>query len=150
MAEGTQQYRDHTGEVFALEQPSLSSTVLGFVHAVEWSEWWLWALAAFHLSLLLLALLTRTSFPAQCTLWLCISVLVYGSQYLNTLAHEHWSVFATQDYFDDSGFFAFVMWGGPLLAIQMLIIIQTLISVSGLLIKVKRKELALEQKQKEQ
>ena len=56
------------------------------------------------------------------------------------LASEHWKKFAGQDYFDQKGFFASVMWSGPLLIILIVVIVNMLFQMFHLMVKVKRAE----------
>lgn len=135
-------------ESFELEEPSLHYVVVGFYHAVQWSEWWIVTLLCTHVVLLALSLGTRKWFSAQVTLWLLLMVATFCTEYINTWARANWQLFATQNYFDAEGFFAVVVYAAPLLLCQLIIVVQTLVSVSSLLITVKRAE--LRQKSREQ
>lgn len=64
------------------------------------------------------------------------------TEYLNAyLATTHAS-FATQNYFDPSGFFAATFFAGPLLLSAMAVVCNLVLEAGDLLVKVKRKEFA--------
>lgn len=102
-----------------MEQPSLYTATMGFVHAVDWSEYWLQALLATHVVLLLLVIATRRRFWLQVGIFLGISAAVRAAEPLNSFAHEHWRRFARQDYFGRNGTFMAVVYCAPLLLILL-------------------------------
>jgi hypothetical protein len=94
-----------------LDLPHVTETVVGFVHAVSWTEPWLMCLIVFHTSLLVLSIVSRK--------------------------HS----FAYQPYFDSHGMFLSAVWSGPLLVVSSLILVNSLITFSTLFLKWKRAEL---------
>lgn len=56
-------------EEFLLEESSFTSVVLGFYHAVDWSEPWIIGILVFHFCCYLLFLLLRKKDVAQMLLW---------------------------------------------------------------------------------
>ena len=122
-------------------QGSFVDDVLGFYHAIDWSERWLLGLGAFHLLVWLVVIATRKSHDAQMVLLLVILLLVYCAEYANSYAGQHWQSFARQNYFDKRGVFVSVMYSAPLLAAALLVLLNALRAASSLLVQVKKKEL---------
>jgi hypothetical protein len=126
----------------------LRNDLMGFVHAIDWSEQWLMGLAAFHALMWLVAIASRRSHDAQMVLLVVILGLVYCAERVNTLAGAHWQSFATQNYFDRRGVFVSVMYSAPLLCLALLVLLNALRAAGALLIQVKRKELRVKAKAK--
>eukprot|EP01104_Vermistella_antarctica_P000911 TRINITY_DN10996_c0_g1_i1.p1 TRINITY_DN10996_c0_g1~~TRINITY_DN10996_c0_g1_i1.p1 ORF type:complete len:199 (-),score=55.17 TRINITY_DN10996_c0_g1_i1:256-852(-) len=124
----------------ALSLPSLHDVVMGFYHAVNWSEPWIQGLMCVHVSLFLLVLFTRRYQTVQIVLWVLTIVLVYLAPYLNVLGREKWPLFSTQDYFDEDGSFLSWMYSFPLLVVSMMTVINMVIESFGLLYKIKRRD----------
>lgn len=120
---------------------SLYNDAMGFIHAVDFSEPWFKALAAFHVAAWVTVVASRNNMNVQTVLFLIILAAVYASERLNHLGAEHWRAFAGQDYFDKHGVFISVLWSAPLLGDAFLIIIFALRTSAGLLVQVKRAEL---------
>lgn len=127
---------------------SLVADVLGFYHAVDWSEPWLRGLAAFHVLVWIVAVAFRRWDNVQMLLLVGILGVVYSAETLNRLAGEQWQQFAGQNYFDKHGVFISVLFSAPLLACAMFVLLNALRSASRLLIQVKRKELRAEARRK--
>ena len=70
---------------------------------------------------------------SSCFLFLSFSeaFLVFMSETLNSLGAEHWRSFATQAYFDESGFFLVVIYATPLLFNAFLALVHLLSSHSS-------------------
>ncbi|GLJ24304.1 hypothetical protein SUGI_0463700 [Cryptomeria japonica] len=115
--------------------------VLAFVHAVDWTEPWLITLIVFHIILLILAITTRKSSNFQMGLFLGALAGVYFAETINYHLSRNWKKFAGQNYFDPHGVFLSNMWSGPLLVISTIILINTLITLSQLIVKWKKAEL---------
>ncbi|KAJ6803240.1 transmembrane protein 18 [Iris pallida] len=143
--------RDHVDLVSALLEklsgelrsgfgPAVDNFV-GFFHAINWKEPWLICLILFHVTLLLVVIISRRNVNFQ----LCLSLLSFSGVYLaeriNTFLAKNWKSFAGQNYFDPHGLFISVLWSGPLLLLSMLIMVNTLITLCQLIIKWKRAEL---------
>ncbi len=77
-----------------------------------------------------------------------ICICVFLSERLNKVCAENWSHFATQNYFDAKGTFAGIFFAGPLLLIGFIQLLNFLYTASQLLVKVKRQELAMKNKEK--
>ena len=117
-----------------------------FRSAVDWSEGWIQGLLAFHVMLLMLVIVFRNNENVQTGLFVCICTALYFSERLNTYGAEHWREFSTQDYFDERGVFASVMYAGPLLCIGLIQLVNLLRVSSSLLIKSKRMQLQAQYK----
>ncbi|WJX39010.1 hypothetical protein P8452_26603 [Trifolium repens] len=114
---------------------------LGFFHAIDWKEPWLLGLLTFHVVLLLVTIISRRNTNFQMFLFLLTLAGVYLAERLNSFLGENWKNFSSQNYFDPSGVFMSVLWSGPLLALAMIILINTLFSLCYLIVKWKRAEL---------
>jgi hypothetical protein len=120
---------------------SFMTDMLGFYHAVDWSEPWLRGLAVFHILVWTIAIAFRRWDNVQMLLLVSILGVVYSAETLNRLGGEHWQQFAGQNYFDKHGVFMSVLWSAPLLGDAFLLIYFALRSSAALLVQVKRAEL---------
>ena len=116
--------------------------VLGFVHAVDWTERWLLALCGWHLAWWVAAIALRRSADGQMALLVALLGATYAAERLNSVAHEHWREFAGQDYFDRRGVFVSVVYSLPMLVLAFFVLLNGLRLASRLLIQVKRKEIS--------
>ena len=91
-----------------------------FTSAINWSERWIQALLIFHVTLFLAAVILRNNENAQMSIFLTVCILVYFCESVNTYCSLHWRDFSTQNYFDERGVFASVMYAAPLLVIGLL------------------------------
>ncbi|XP_058724836.1 uncharacterized protein LOC131596251 [Vicia villosa] len=114
---------------------------LGFFHSIDWKEPWLLGLLTFHVVLLLVTIISRKNTNFQMCLFLLTLGGVYLTERLNSLLRGNWKSFSSQNYFDPSGVFMSVLWSGPLLALAMIILINTLFSLCYMIVKWKRAEL---------
>ena len=95
-------------------------TVVGFYHAVRWSEPWVAGLLAFHVAYGALVVATRRHQNLQLAFFLFTCAAVYCAQPLNGYLHLHWRRLGfTQDYFDPRGVFISTLYSGPLLVIAL-------------------------------
>ncbi|CAI8597711.1 unnamed protein product [Vicia faba] len=114
---------------------------LGFFHAIDWKEPWLLGLLTFYVVLLLVTIISRKNTNFQMCLFFLTLAGVYLAERLNSFLGGNWKSFSSQNYFDPSGVFMSVLWSGPLLALAMIILINTLFSLCYLIVKWKRAEL---------
>ncbi|KAI4358041.1 hypothetical protein L6164_001951 [Bauhinia variegata] len=114
---------------------------IGFFHSIDWKEPWLIGLLAFHVVLLLVAVISRKNTNFQMILFLSALAGVYLAEKLNNILGKNWKSFSSQNYFDPNGLFMSVLWSGPLLVIAMIILINTLFSLCYLMVRWKRAEL---------
>jgi uncharacterized membrane protein len=128
---------------FILYQPrSLMEAIEAFTAAVRWKEeTFLFYLTFFYLSFLFLVITLRRSVPALFIILIVCLGAVLCAHPLNTYANMHWQSFATQNYFDKSGFFIVIMYAVPLVTIALIALIFILIQTSQLLVRVKQLEL---------
>ncbi len=57
------------------------------------------------------------------------------------MARENWQLFATENYFNENGFFVAVMVGFPLLVLAVAALVNLLIGTARLAVRVKRLQL---------
>ncbi|KDO32538.1 hypothetical protein SPRG_03013 [Saprolegnia parasitica CBS 223.65] len=108
--------------------------------AVDWQEPLVVGLIGFHVLLLIAVLGLRHVYSAQVVLFGTICGLVAVAERLNTWAHSHWRLFATQNYFDKNGVFMAIFVSGPLLAIGFVQLVSNLHAMAHLVVSVKRHE----------
>jgi hypothetical protein len=120
--------------------------LMGFVSAINWREPWIVTLCCTELFLVLLVLFTRKHTTFQACLFVVLGLLVYCAKYINAYCEKNWELFATQPYFDNQGLFISAMVSGPLLVINIIIVVNHLIELSRLIVKVKRAELRAKSK----
>merc|ERR1712194_738295 len=132
----------------ASSEGTLTDDVMGFYHAVDWSEPWLKGLLAFHVTVWVLAIATRKLNDVQIVMLLSILALVYFAETINRVAGENWESFAGQQYFDKRGVFVSVVLSTPLLFASFFILINALRGAATLLIQVKKMEFKEDAKKK--
>ncbi|PIA32770.1 hypothetical protein AQUCO_04300007v1 [Aquilegia coerulea] len=129
-----------TAELRTGFQPAVDN-FKGFFHAINWKEPWLIGLISFHVSLLLIIVISRKNVNFQMLLFLMALAGVYFAEKMNTVLHSNWESFAGQNYFDAHGVFVSVLWSGPLLCMSILILMNTLFSLCQLIVRWKKAEL---------
>lgn len=112
-----------------------------FSAAVNWREPWIRGLLFGHAVLWVLFLTTRSRTNTQIALFLFAAALVAVAEPLNTFCRKRWRSFATQNYFDEAGVFAGVLYCAPLLALLLVMMFNFLFQSANLLVDVKRREL---------
>lgn len=123
------------------QQGGLLDPILAFVHAVDWTEPWLIGLITFHILLVVVVITTRKQGNTQAVLFFGCIVSVYFAERLNSLLLRNWSSFAGQPYFDSHGVFISTVWSGPLLLISTLILVNSMVTLTQMMVKWKRAEL---------
>ncbi|XP_024390960.1 uncharacterized protein [Physcomitrium patens] len=123
------------------QQGGFWDPILRFVHAVDWTEPWLVGLMVFHLILVAVVVATRKRSNVQAVLFMAMLLSVFFAERLNTLLRRHWKSFAGQPYFDSHGVFMSTVWSGPMLLISTLILVNSMVTLTRMLIKWKRAEL---------
>lgn len=113
-----------------------------FSAAVDWKEPWIRKLLCAHVAMFVVTIGLRKRFGVQVGLFGVVCVCVGAAERLNGLAAQHWREFSGQDYFDEHGVFAAVMWCGPLLVLATFQLCNFLALAGGLLVTAKRAELA--------
>ena len=92
---------------------------MGFVAAVDWSEWWIVALLTTELLLAACVFTLRKHIDLQICFFGVMCGIVLCAQPINALGSQHWRSFSTQDYFDKNGFFVSFTISLPLLCIAV-------------------------------
>jgi hypothetical protein len=137
-----------TAEVLQKEiAANLTEPVVGFIHAVSWREPWLICLVVFHTSLLVLSIVSRKHSNMQMGIFFLAFLGVFSAERLNSFLQRHWKHFAYQPYFDSQGLFLSTVWSGPLLVVSSLILVNSLLTFSTLVLKWKRAMQKMEHKQ---
>ena len=129
-------------------QGSFVDDVLGFYHAIDWSERWLLALLLFPLCVWLVVVGTRRHNTVQMVLLVALLAVVRSAEWINGVAGRHWELFASQQYFDKHGVFVSVMLSVNLLLAAFFILGNALRASVAMLIEVKKKECKHEAKRK--
>ncbi|CAH2010493.1 unnamed protein product [Acanthoscelides obtectus] len=88
---------------------------LAFLWNIDWRDPWLIGLIIFHISVFMMAILTRNYGNFQAVLFFCLLLLVYFSESINELAATNWKIFSRQQYFDSNGLFISVVFSIPIL-----------------------------------
>lgn len=88
-----------------------------FATAINWKEPFIVCLYTFQIVLFVFVLFTRNYFYLQCFIFMMICGLISIAELLNDYGSKNWKQIATQDYFDEHGFFAGALFAGPLLVI---------------------------------
>eukprot|EP01084_Bolivina_argentea_P102651 183884_1 len=111
-----------------------------FIHAVDWTEYWLLLLILFELLLLGFTVKTQQNWAIQSVLFILTFIIVTCAQYINQWCFNNWQLFANQNYFDPSGLFITVILSLPLCLISIIALTLGLYNASQLVIKVKTHE----------
>ncbi|DBA00937.1 TPA: hypothetical protein N0F65_006137 [Lagenidium giganteum] len=101
-------------------QAKYGHSMIKWYEAVEWKEPLIVGLIAAHVALLATVVLTRKQLGVQFALFVLILGLVFVAEHVNRWCRLNWRSFATQNYFDESGVFMAIFYGGPLLVIGFL------------------------------
>ena len=119
-----------------------------FIAAVDWQQPPLLALAALHLTLVILALTLRRHYMLQFTLIALCWAAVLCSERINTYCRQHSaSIGMPSSYFDANGVFVSAVWSAPLAVVAFVTLLCLLYDASSMLIVVKRKQLKLQRQQ---
>uniref|UniRef100_A0A7R9ZM62 Transmembrane protein 18 n=1 Tax=Craspedostauros australis TaxID=1486917 RepID=A0A7R9ZM62_9STRA len=115
-----------------------------FRAAISWSEPFILGVVVFQIVMFLLVLWMarpqRTA-AARLSFLVFIAIIVRTAEYTNAWADRNWESFATQNYFDDKGFFMGTMVCGPLLVDSLIMLIMYVREAASLLVEVKTREL---------
>ncbi|KAG2177745.1 hypothetical protein INT43_002992 [Umbelopsis isabellina] len=112
-----------------------------FIHAVDWSQPWLVALFAFHISSFFTLVLSRNNHNAISGLLFFYIFLAMLSQPINSFLSKNWQSFASANYFDESGLFLATVYSLPLIINSIIALILVLRATCTMLVHVKRTQL---------
>ncbi|KAJ8911528.1 hypothetical protein NQ315_005898 [Exocentrus adspersus] len=98
---------------------------LSFLWSIDWKDPWLIGLFTFHISIFMMAILTRNYGNFQALLFFCLLLLVYFSESINKMASTNWKIFSRQQYFDSNGLFISVVFSMPILMNCILMVYKT-------------------------
>lgn len=112
-----------------------------FSSAVDWQETWLIAVLSIQTLLFCSVLLFRRNISYLTGVFVVAMLLVYTSERLNRALGQHWQSFAGQPYFDKNGIFISAVLSAPLVLDMLVILVCYLLSLSRMLVAMKRQEL---------
>lgn len=101
-----------------------------FSAAVDWTETWIRVLISFHVFVWLFVLITRNNVDCQTVAFLLISVIVFMSERINSIAADNWQQFSKQNYFDSHGVFMGMMVTGPLILVLLFQLVGFLLNLT--------------------
>jgi len=120
-----------------------------FLAAIHWDEPLVLGLAGLQVAFLATAILTRKNNTAQMVLLVLALAGVLSASRLNAYGSTHWREWGvSQNYFDTFGVFVSCMLSLPLIITSFGILLNAVVRASNMLVKVKRKQLGVERKQK--
>lgn len=112
-----------------------------FVGAIDWSEWWIRGILAFHGVLLVIVVVGRRSSTVQLAVFALCCAIIFLAEPLNSLGAEYWEQFATQPYFDKRGAFFSGVVSCPLVIIMVVVVANLVIDTISTMVRVKRMQL---------
>lgn len=123
---------------------STSDNFNAFRSAIAWNEPFIMGIVIFQIFLLIttVTVTRRCGMGSGMILLAFMGCTVRSAEYLNSYGSKNWEQFATQNYFDDRGIFISIMLSGPMIIMAFIMLISYVREASGLLVKVKRHELA--------
>ncbi|XP_054284804.1 transmembrane protein 18-like [Macrosteles quadrilineatus] len=121
-------------------------SLLLFLQSIEWRDPWLIGLVMFHITITVMAILTRNHSNFQVVLFLMLLLLVYFSENINEVASNHWRTFSRQQYFDNKGLFISLVFSVPILLNCMLMVSSWLYQSSQLMTQLKQAQLRQHQR----
>ncbi|ESP00671.1 hypothetical protein LOTGIDRAFT_157958 [Lottia gigantea] len=124
-----------------------------YLKSIDWSDHWLKALGAFHLTCITITILSRNSTTAQAFYFAFLLVAVYAAETINKWAAENYRLFSRQQYFDSNGLFISVVYSLPILFNCLVIVILWLRNTVLLMSEVKRlkiKKIIIDDKRREE
>lgn len=98
-----------------VQPKNLSEHWTAFSSAINWSEPLLIGLITFNILVFWLILLFRSNTNVQALIFIALCILIRSSEFINSYCSSHWNSIATQNYFDEHGVFASILFAGPLL-----------------------------------
>lgn len=111
-------------QVLRSVQAGLGVHVLSnFVDSVHWKEPFIFSLITMHTAIFALTYVTRKYNNVQFGILTLLTAVSIGAERLNQLGQNYWPLFATQDYFDQSGLFMLVFVCGPFVIIANFIVV---------------------------
>ncbi|KAI8378040.1 transmembrane protein 18-domain-containing protein [Radiomyces spectabilis] len=119
--------------------------VIGFFHAVQWSQPWLQALVGFHILSLIMVIVLRNRHTALCVYFFIILGLAALSERMNALGQMYWRNFAVADYFDESGLFISFVYAFPLIINGFITLFFILRAAFTTMVEMKRMQLRRKQ-----
>eukprot|EP00892_Ulva_mutabilis_P011832 jgi/Ulvmu1/9020/UM005_0111.1 len=116
-----------------------------------WQEWWVRGIVAYHVSLLLTAVVFRRNLGVQLAVFATAACTVASAQHINSLGAIYWEEFASQPYFDKNGAFISSVVSCPLILVMLVVLVNCVCTAVLDMIALKRKHMqaVAEQRQKD-
>ncbi|KAK6091817.1 Transmembrane protein 18 [Batrachochytrium dendrobatidis] len=119
----------------------LSQDLKQFIHAVDWDESFIMGLAAFHLTVFIWILISRSRQITLILTVMILGVMALLSESINALANSHYLLFSKQNYFDKSGIFVVTMFALPILVNILVALAFIVVYTLKLMVQAKRSQL---------
>jgi len=120
-----------------------------FLKVLPWRENWMLCLMMFHLTCLLLIIISRKSANLQYCIFFLLLCCVYFSERLNELAADNHKRFASENFFDSSGLFISTVFSIPVFFNCIVLIVMWLSSAARTLIDVKQRQIRQQQQRQQ-
>ena len=114
-----------------------------YVTHINWTEPFVLALVAFHISMLVVLFASRSRVVVQNTIFFLSVVIVFNAEKLNSFLSRNWHMFAREDYFDESGAFISLMVSLPLLLNMLIVLVNYAVLFMQTLVVMQREKLGL-------
>ena len=118
----------------------LVENIEAFFTAVDITEKINLLLIGFNISMMLLILFTRKYHRLQLGVFIFLLILCYFLETINRYLGQNWKKIASQNYFDNSGFFMCVMVGFPSLCNCLLVMINSFRNTFSLLVSLAKEK----------
>lgn len=125
--------------------------IQAFKAAITWSEPFIQCLLAFHVAIIVTAIILtkRGGTYTRMGFMILLGIIVRLAERMNVMGNSRWEEFATQNYFDKSGIFMGIMLCAPLLCVCFAMLFAMLREANNLLVDVKAMKIKAQQ-QKQQ
>mmetsp|Transcript_34872 Transcript_34872/g.74357 ORF Transcript_34872/g.74357 Transcript_34872/m.74357 type:complete len:229 (+) Transcript_34872:98-784(+) len=125
--------------------------IQAFTAAITWNEPFIQSLLAFHLLVIIIAIILsrKSGVYARMGLMVFAGIIVRLAERLNTMGASHWREFSTQNYFDKNGIFMGIMICAPLLMVCLFMLTSMIMEASNLIADVKQMKINSQREQKQ-
>ncbi|KAL7448085.1 hypothetical protein ACHAWC_000342 [Mediolabrus comicus] len=123
--------------------------IQAFKAAITWSEPFIQCLLAFHVAIIVTAIILtkRGGTYTRMGFMILLGIIVRLAERMNVMGNSRWEEFATQNYFDKSGIFMGIMLCAPLLCVCFAMLFAMLREANNLLVDVKAMKIKAQQEQ---
>lgn len=114
-----------------------------FVARIHWTEPFVLALVAIHVSILAILFASRARVVVQNAVFFLSVVIVLNAERLNSFLSSHWHVFARENYFDERGAFISLMVSLPLVFNMLAVLVNYAVMFMQTLVVMQRERLGM-------